>query len=69
MLGTYVHGLFHNTDLRRRILSELARRKGVTLRLDTEVVSKEEHYDRLAALVRDSLDMSLVYDLVGLHRE
>ncbi len=69
VLGTYVHGLFHNTDLRRRILQELARRKGVTLRLDTEVVSKEEHYDRLAALVRDSLDMSLIYDLVGLHRE
>ena len=31
VLGVYLHGLFHNGELRRSVLNELARRKGVTL--------------------------------------
>ena len=49
--------LFHNAGLRRSILAELAARKGVALALGDKVISKEEQYDKLAALVRGTLDM------------
>ncbi len=61
VIGTYVHGLFHNQGLRRSILEELAARKGVELGPWAKVVSKEEEYDNLAALVRTSLDIDLIY--------
>ena len=72
VLGTYVHGLFHNAELRSAILRRLARWKGVEL--PRAAVGKEadgihfqdEQYDKLAALLRDSLDMELVYRLTGL---
>jgi adenosylcobyric acid synthase len=64
VFGTYVHGLFHNHDLRRSILYNLAEKKGVTLHLDANVWSKEEHYDKLADLVRKSLDMNLINRIV-----
>lgn len=72
VLGTYVHGLFHNADLRSAILRRLARWKGVEL--PRAAVGKEaggihfqdDQYDKLAALLRDNLDMELVYRLTGL---
>ena len=61
VLGTYMHGLFHNEALRRSILGTLAAKKGVALALDGPVVSREAEYDKLAELVRGTLDMGLVY--------
>ncbi|MBI2935892.1 MAG: cobyric acid synthase, partial [Chloroflexi bacterium] len=66
VLGTYVHGLFHNEALRRAILDYLSERKGVNLRARRRVVSREEHYDKLAAHVRRALDMGLIYRTIGL---
>lgn len=66
VLGTYIHGLFHNEGVRRSILAELAARKGADLQFRGKVVSKEEQYDRLAALVRSRLDMDLIYRIIGL---
>jgi len=66
VLGTYIHGLFHNEGLRRSLLSELARRKGVAFCASAKVLSKEEQYDRLADLVRNSLDMESIYRMIGL---
>ena len=65
ILGTYLHGLFHNEPVRRAILSELAARTGRTLTFSNGVPSKEEQYDRLAALVRNHLDMNLISRLLG----
>ena len=57
--GTYIHGIFDNDDFRRRFLNVLRRQKGwpdlpVSLHYRQE---KEAKYDRLAAVVRESLDM------------
>ena len=68
VLGTYLHGLFHNGSLRRSILGELANRKGVPFRPAERVISKEEQYNRLAALVRSSLDMECIYRAVNLEK-
>lgn len=57
--GTYIHGIFDNDDFRCRFLNVLRRRKGwqdlpVSPHYRQE---KEAKYDRLAAVVRESLDM------------
>ena len=66
VLGTYIHGLFHNAAVRRHILQELARRKGVTLPPVGAEVARDREYDRLADWVRSSLRMPLVYAMAGL---
>jgi len=65
MMGTYLHGLFANEDFRGVILRNLARRKGVALLPRRSAEQKAEAYDRLAAQVRQALDMRLIYDLLG----
>jgi adenosylcobyric acid synthase len=60
VVGTYIHGLFHNDGLRRAILLELAQRKGRTLAASGALFSADAQYDRLAAHVRQSLNMELI---------
>ena len=72
ILGTYIHGLFHNAGLRRTVLRSLAQGKAVTLpaaddlRGQASLQSRDEEYDKLAALVRSSLNMDLIYHVAGL---
>ena len=67
VMGTYIHGLFHNPGIRKTILSRLAAWKGVSLvQRGSAVTSKDMEYDKLAHLVRESLDMDLVYQIAGL---
>ena len=68
VLGTYIHGLLHNGQLRRSLLSELARRKGVTLPQASELSDMDDEFDKLAHWVRGSLDMDLIYAITGLDR-
>ncbi len=67
-LGTYVHGLFGNTELRRSLLARLAGRKGVSLAFREDTFSQSREYDRLAELVRSSLDMRALYRIIGLSK-
>ncbi|MHB1416886.1 MAG: hypothetical protein ACYC1C_16690 [Chloroflexota bacterium] len=62
--GTYLHGLFDRQGFRRRLLEWLAQRKGVALAELAAGLDKDREYDRLAAVVRENLDMRLVYGLV-----
>ncbi len=66
VFGTYLHGLFDRPGFRRRLLQWLAARKGVQLASAGRLLDREREYDRLAAAVRASLDMRLIYRLVGL---
>jgi adenosylcobyric acid synthase len=66
VLGTYIHGLFHNGRLRSVILQALARRKGVTLGTSGLDLSLDQEFDKLADWVRGSLKMPLVYQMAGL---
>ena len=67
VMGTYLHGLFHNDELRRAILSELAARKGRVFLPSAADFSPDEQHDRLAAHVRNSLNMDLIRKLID-HR-
>ena len=69
VLGTYVHGLFHNGGLRQALLQALARRKGANLSLAPEDLALDIEYDKLADWVRGSLRMDLVYQMAGLSKE
>ena len=63
--GTYMHGLFHNHSLRHTLLMNLARRKGIALPEGT-ILDLDAEYDKLAALVRESVDMDAIYEIAGL---
>lgn len=65
-LGTYLHGLFHNRAVRRSVLECVAARKRVTLPDSIEDIDPGTEYDKLADLVREHLDMQLVYQVAGL---
>jgi adenosylcobyric acid synthase len=69
LLGTYIHGLFHNGALRQAVLRALARRKGVDLPLVRQELAMDQEYDKLADWVRGSLKMDLVYQMTGLSRD
>jgi len=67
VLGTYIHGLFHNKELRRALLRHIAHSKGQSLSfIDDD--QREDEYDRLADLVRHSLNMELLYAITGLRK-
>ncbi|MSQ12043.1 MAG: cobyric acid synthase [Dehalococcoidia bacterium] len=66
VLGTYIHGLFHNAEVRRSIVQALVARRGVTPPPPRQDAARDAEYDKLADLVRAHLDMRLVYRAMGL---
>jgi len=65
VLGTYMHGLFHNPDFCRAFLDALRRRWGLPESKAGAAVGREQQYDRLAELVRRSLNIDRIYNIVG----
>lgn len=66
-LGTYVHGVFDNEDLAFRLVSEIAKTKGLQLESDQSFdyqQFKESQYDKLADAVRNNIDMDYIYGLL-----
>ena len=64
-LGTYMHGLLHNHSLRHSLLTNLARRKGIPLP-EGAILDLDAEYDKLAHLVRQSVDMDAIYEMAGI---
>jgi adenosylcobyric acid synthase len=69
IVGTYIHGLFENESIRHCLLSNLRKTKGVDCETRPFALSKDSEYDKLAALVRGSLDMDMVYKIAGMKRK
>ena len=69
IMGTYLHSLFHNTELRRCILARIAERKGLSLIFEQDTFSQSDEYDKLAGLVRLNLDIDAFYRIIGLRHE
>ena len=68
VMGTYIHGLFHNNQLRRAMLRYLAGLKGVSLPPPGSDPAMDQEFDKLADWVRGSLNMDLVYQMTGVSR-
>ncbi len=66
VFGSYLHGLFDNLSFTGVILSQLAKKKGISLTATAKSMEeyKESQYDKLADLVRRSLDMEAVYRIL-----
>lgn len=61
--GTYIHGIFDNTEVINEILK--AAGKEGTGAFDFQQF-KEEQYDKLAALIRENVDMEYIYKSIAL---
>ena len=66
IVGTYIHGLFENASVRHCVLSNLRKTKGIDRETQPFALSKDSEYDKLAELVRGSLDMDMIYRIAGL---
>ena len=66
VFGTYMHGLFHNDTLRRRLLARLAAWKGVQLPPGIPPLDASAEFDKLAAFIRQHLDIGRLYGITGL---
>lgn len=67
VFGTYVHGIFDNDEFRREMLNALRLHKGLRPRKNcrNRQAEKQHSYDRLAAVVRESLDMEKLREIMG----
>jgi adenosylcobyric acid synthase len=67
VMGTYLHGIFDNNQYRRSVINALRDRKGLAPIEHIRNVqdSKEASYDRLAEVVRQSMNMELIRQIMG----
>ncbi len=65
--GTYLHGIFDGDRFRRWFINELRRKKGLAPKTGRfGIYDLEPAFDRLAATVRESLDIKQIYKWMGL---
>jgi adenosylcobyric acid synthase len=65
--GSYLHGIFDSDPFRRWFINRLRQRQGlVPLPGIPAPYNLEPAFDRLAATVRESVDMKRIYELLGL---
>jgi adenosylcobyric acid synthase len=65
-VGTMLHGIFENDALRAAMLNSLRSRNGLAASDGIPVASREAEYDRLADVVRASLDIAKIKNIVGI---
>ena len=66
VFGTYIHGFFDNTEFTKKILNNIQKQKGSSI--IGEVLDykefKDKEYDKLADIVRKSVDMEKIYQIL-----
>ena len=65
--GTYIHGIFDREGVAAAVVNALAEKKGVSLSggdASGHREFKEREYDRLAAILRENLDMDRIYSML-----
>ena len=69
VFGTYLHGLFDTGELTDAVAEYLLERKGIdpeNFHVESRAEYRERQYRKLAETVRESLDMSEIYRIIGL---
>ena len=64
IMGTYMHGLFHNDTFRRTFLNNLRRFWDLDEIKAVSSTDRDREYDKLADLVRQSLDINGIYRIM-----
>lgn len=69
VLGTYLHGIFDEEEFRTSFVKLLCERKGIAYQGNSSVSYeeyREQQFDRLAEILRKSIDMDKVYEIMGM---
>lgn len=72
VLGTYLHGIFDEEEFRTAFVQLLCERKGISYHSGEEVSYaeyQEKQFDKLASVLRESIDMKKVYGMLGISGE
>lgn len=69
VFGTYIHGVFDSMDFTTGLINNLRAKKGLD-KINSSNSEfnefKNSQYDKLAALLRENLDMDSIYKMIGL---
>lgn len=68
VFGTYIHGIFDSMAFTRKFLNNIRKKKKwnpIKLDIKSYKEFKEREYDRLAEVVRKSIDLDRVYKIMG----
>lgn len=66
--GTYIHGIFDNLEWTRNYLNAIRYKKGlapITTVSESRECLKNKEYDKLASLLKESLDMDSLYKILN----
>jgi adenosylcobyric acid synthase len=68
IFGSYIHGLFDKAEISAALAEILIKRKNISKEISTvdSDIYKEKQYDKLEDLVRSNLDMTKVYEAMGI---
>ncbi len=67
IVGTYIHGVFDNDGFRFQLIQHLRKKKGQIPSYDVPLEFKrikEQKYNNLAEIVRENIDMNMIYKMV-----
>ncbi len=67
--GAYIHGLFDSDEFRQAFLNNLRVKKGFAVSMQNNSFNelKEDAFNRLSSIIRDSVDIGLIYELGGIY--
>ena len=69
VFGTYIHGVFDAMDFREYILNRIRQNKGLSYKKSRVYEDlREGEIEKLAGIVRKSLDIDKIYTIMGLRR-
>ncbi|WP_333859345.1 cobyric acid synthase [Clostridium sp.] len=69
VMGTYIHGIFDGTELRQHIMNKLRIKKGIKEKKSLVYENlREKEIDKLADIVRNSLDMKNMYNILDIKK-
>ena len=65
VIGTYLHGLFDNKNIRDALMRYLYEKKGLEYRPDN-AMTENDAYEELANVVEQNLEMEKIYEIIGI---
>ena len=70
IMGTYIHGILDGVEFREHIVNTLRIKKGMEPKKSKIYESlREKELDKLATIVRESIDMDAIYTILGIERK
>ncbi len=66
IMGTYIHGIFDNTEFTRKFLNNIREKKGLPpIETDTTIEEhREREFSKLSAITRENLNMDIIYKIL-----